>query len=178
MAGEKDPVLSASAEASDRQAFDDIKRQRDEAVATAATVTGALDSMMKVHDASRALMGKVADPFTTAEMISNRLTDVPRENVVAHVTSDEFAPVLAAFRGVEAPPTPPEGEPAGQPPATESAGNGFGPSPGLDSGSKPLDGVTTLIQIGSPEYKALLTDPAAMEKAIKENRVAEPTRTF
>lgn len=175
---DKEPALSASAEATDRQAFDEIKRQRDEALATAATATGALDSMMKVHDASRALMGKVADPFTTAEMISGRLSEVPRENVVAHVTSDDFAPVLAAFRGVEASPPPPEGSDGTQAPATESVGNGFGPSPGLDSGSKPVEGSTQLIAVGSAEYKALILDPAAYEKAVKENRVAEPTRTF
>lgn len=182
---DKDPVLK-STEAADREAFDQIKAQRDQATAERDKATGALDTMMKVQDAARALNGKVADPFTVAELIAPRLGEVKREDVAVHVTSDAFAPHLAAFRGLESPPTPPDGgdppapgaEPPAEPPAVEPAGGGFGPSPGTSAGTQPRPGKEAIV-VGTPAYRELLAGPPeAVKQAYDENRVVQPTRPF
>lgn len=185
MAEPKDPVLK-SQEAADREAFDEIKRQRDEALSNSNTATKALDDMMKVHEASKALVGKVADPFTTAELLSPRLAEVAREDVASHVSSDAFAPHLAAFKALD-PPTAPtgeggegEGEGSGQTPATEAPGFGQGPSLGTSTGSTTPPPGGEKIVVGSDKWKELIAsnDKELVQKAYDEGRILEPTRGF
>lgn len=179
----EDPVLK-STEAADRQAFDAIKQQRDAAMAERDTATKALDVMMKVHDASKALVGKVADPFAVAEMISNQLTDVKREDVATHVTSEAFAPKLAAFKAAEAPPPPPQGEGEGEgegstpPPIEPPAGFG-GPSPGQATGTQAINGQQPIVA-GSQEWRDFIAsnDEPTVKKAYDDGRIVSPARSF
>lgn len=162
-----------------QEAHDRVVRENAALKEQIGTATSSLVAYQKRDAARRALVGKVADPDSVADLITPHLADVEVSNIGEHIDSESFAPRLAAFAPASSVPPAPTGAEGELPTAPTEPANGFGnPSPGQDGGTQP-PGEKAMIKFGSPEFKDLLAkSPEAVEQAYKDGRVQEPQRPW
>lgn len=172
------PTEQEQSDSISREAYERIKRERDEAKAQAAEFGTALKDYARREKARTALKGRVADPDMVADLLTPHLKDTEPDQVAELIGSEGFKAKLAPFQP-PAPPPAPAGEEGGgtEPtPAIEPNGFGAGPSPGSDASAPTPEGGTDKIQAGSDQWRRMVrTDPEGLKKAYEENRVVEPS---
>jgi hypothetical protein len=125
------------------------------------------------------------DPDAAADLATPFLDTVEDnpESIAEALTQDRFKLLLATN------PPPSNGEPAGEgegtgeepPGATEPAQHGFGgPSPANAGSGGPQVGAEEKMEVGSPQYKALIAsgDEEAIKAAYDKGLVSTPTRPY
>lgn len=160
-----------------REAFERIKRERDDLKAKAGELGETLTSYIRREKARAALRDKVADPDTVADLLAPHLKDIDPDQVADHVLSDAFAPKLAPFLPKEpTPPSAPSGDGEGgqtPQPAIEPNGFGAGPSPGGAGDAPTPSNPGNQIRVGSEEWNRMVqaNDKEGIKKAYEEGRV-------
>jgi len=166
-----------------KEAHERVVRERDSLKEQLDKATGALGSYTKRDKAREALKGKVADPDAIADLVTPHLTDVDLDAIPDFLGQDRFKALFTTS------PTPSNGEPAGdgegtgeEPPgAAEPAQHGFGgPSPANAGSGGPQVGAEEKMEVGSPQYKALIAsgDEEAIKAAYDKGLVSTPTRPY